>query len=136
MRTKGKLSFTLLLVPVLLFVGMQVFAQTTANNGTPVTGPASHKAAAPDAGMLLISDRASLMKSIRGMAMKHSVQSAPGCSSSVLSAPGTKASHPVLCPIVDCAAPPPGCFYQGPADTDANGCAIDCGHLVCGSDSL
>jgi MYXO-CTERM domain-containing protein len=35
------------------------------------------------------------------------------------------------CPIPECAAPPEGCNYQGPAALDEDGCPIGCGKLVC-----
>jgi hypothetical protein len=58
----------------------------------------------------------------------------PGCSSNIFSLKAAKSSISTRCPIIDCAAPPPGCFYQGPPDLGPNGCPIDCGHLVCGPD--
>jgi len=117
MRIKKELSYILLLVPVMLFAGVQILAQA-ADSRMPVAGTASHKAAGieftavmrPHADALVISDRASIMKSI-------------GIAKSNFRGGG--------CPIVDCAAPPPGCFYQGPPATDARGCPINCGTLVC-----
>ena len=117
MRIKEKLSYILLLVPVMLFAGVQIFAQA-ADSRMPVAGTASHKAEGielktamkPHADALVISDRAFIMKSI-------------GVAKSNFRGGG--------CPIVDCAAPPPGCFYQGPPDTDQRGCPINCGTLVC-----
>jgi hypothetical protein len=148
MRIKGKLSYIRLLVPVLLFAGVQIFAQAAADSRMPVAGPASHKTMKPQADVLLISDRTFLMKSIQGIAMNQSFKSqsadtvarplslyesaGPGCSSSSFSVGVAKSFSSVRCPRIDCAAPPPGCFYQGPPDTGANGCPIDCGHLVCG----
>jgi len=145
MRTKGKLSYIRLLVPVLLFAGVQIFAQTAADSRMPAPRPASHKTTTPDAGVFLISDRTFLMKSIEEIAMNQS-QSAgtvarpiplyesaePSCSSSVFSVEGAKSLSSGSCPRILCAAPPPGCFYQGPPDKGPNGCPINCGHLVCG----
>lgn len=128
MRIRGKLSYIRLLVPVLLFTGVQIFAQTAADSTMPVTGPASHKMTRPHAGVLLISDRTFLMKSIEAIAVNESAEA--GCSSSIFSVGIAKSLG--RCPIIDCAAPPPGCFYQGPPDKGPNGCPIDCGHLVCG----
>lgn len=135
MRIQGKLSYLRLLIPVLLLVGAQMFAQT-ANSTMPAAGAASYKTARPHAGVVLISDRTFLMKSLAGMTMNQSSQTVePGCSASVSSADTAKSSFIRGCPIVDCAAPPPGCFYQGPPDLGANGCPINCGHLVCGPDA-
>jgi hypothetical protein len=125
---KGKLSYIRLFVPFLLFAGVQVFAQAAADNGMPEAGPASHQMMRPHADVVLISDRTFLMKSIEGIAMKT------GCASSLSSSGTAKSFISGGCPIVDCAAPPPGCYYQGPADTGPNGCPINCGHLVCGSE--
>lgn len=131
MKTKGKLSYIRLLVPVLLFAGVQIFAQPAADSRM-AADPPSHKATTTsDPAMPLISDRTFMMKSIAAIAMNQSLESAPGCSSSNPSVGVTKASFLRGCPIPDCAAPPPGCFYQGPPDTGPNGCPIDCGHLVC-----
>ena len=132
MRTKGKLSYIRLLVPVLLFAGAQMFAQPAADSRMAADKPASHAATtASDAGMPLISDRTFITKSIAAIAMNQNFESAGlGCSSSSPSAGVTKASF-FGCPIPDCAAPPPGCNYQGPPDRGPNGCPIDCGHLVC-----
>ena len=128
MRTKGKLSYIRLLVPVLLFAAVQLFAQTAADSRMPVAGPASHKTTRPHADVLLISDQTLLMmKNIEGMAMNQSESAKPGCGSRAVA----KSSVIRGCPIVDCAAPPPGCFYQGPPHLGANGCPIDCGTLVC-----
>ena len=143
---KGKLSYIRLLVPILLFAGVQVFAQAAADSRIPAAGPASHKTTKPQADVLLISDRTFLMKSIEGIAMDQNFKSqAAGtvesplnesagadCSSSILSVRVAKSFFRGRCPIIDCAAPPPGCFYQGPPDLGSNGCPIDCGHLVCG----
>lgn len=131
MKIRGKLSYIRLLVPVLLFAGVQMFAQPAADSRM-VADPASHKVAtAPDADMPLISDRTFIMKSIEAIAMSQSFGPAPDCSSSIPSGGAAKASFLGGCPIPDCAAPPPGCFYQGPPDKGPNGCPIDCGHLVC-----
>jgi hypothetical protein len=143
MRTKGKLSYIRLLVPVLLFAGVQLFALTPTDNGMPVAGPASHQTARPHAGVLLISDRTFLMKSFEGMVRNQGLKSqsagtesaAPGCTS-ISSLGAAKSSLKGECPIVDCAAPPPGCFYQGPPNLGPNGCPVDCGTLVCGPDSF
>ena len=149
MRIKGKLRYVRLLVPVLLFAGAQIFAQSAADSRIPAAGPASHKTMRPHAGVLLISDRTFLMKSIQGMAMNQSFKSQsaagtvirplslhesaePGCSSRTLSVGVAKSLAPGRCPQPECAAPPPGCFYQGPPDTGPNGCPINCGQLVCG----
>jgi len=131
MRTKGKLSYIRLLVPVLLFAGVQMFAQGAADSRTAATGPASHKLlamASPQADMPLISDRIFVMKSIAGIT-DESMK--PGCSSSFFSLGVRQSQFSGRCPIVDCAAPPPGCFYQGPPATGPNGCPINCGTLVC-----
>jgi len=114
MRIKEKLIY--ILVPVLLFAGVQIFALGTADSTMPATSTASPKTegiefqatAKPHAGMPLISDRTSILKSI-----------------------GVKNFRSGGCPIIDCAAPPPGCFYQGPPATDQRGCPINCGTLVC-----
>ena len=128
MRIKGKLSYMLLLIPVLLFAGVQMFALTAPDSGTPVAGPASHQTTRPYADVLLISDQTLLMmKNIEGIAMNQSESAKPGCASRAVA----KSSVIRGCPIVDCAAPPPGCFYQGPPHLGANGCPIDCGTLVC-----
>jgi len=142
MRIKGKLSQIRLLVPVLLFAGVQIFAQTAADNRIPAAGPASHKTTGPHADVLLISDRTFLMKSIEGSFKLQSAgtvvlpislheSAAPGCSSGIFPG-GVAKSLGGGCPQPDCAAPPPGCFYQGPPDIGPNGCPINCGHLVCG----
>jgi hypothetical protein len=148
MRIKGKLSYMRLLVPVLLFAGVQVFAQAAADGRMPLAGAASHKTTRPDANVLLISDRTFLMKSIEGIAMNQGFESqsagavarptslyesaGPRCSSSVFSVGIAKSFFIGRCPIPECAQPPPGCFWQGPPDLGPNGCPIDCGHLVCG----
>lgn len=37
-----------------------------------------------------------------------------------------------MCPIPECAAPPPGCNYvPDPTQKDANGCPLGCGRLAC-----
>jgi hypothetical protein len=136
MRIKGRLSYLLLLVPVLLFAGVQVFALTAADSGTPVASPASHNTIRHHADVPLISDQTLfMMKSIEGMTMNQSESAKPGCASRVFSAGVAKSSLIRGCPIVDCAQPPPGCFYQGPPHLGPNGCPIDCGTLVCGPDS-
>lgn len=110
MRIKAKFSYVLLLVPVLVLAGV-MFAKTAVDSGMVAAGPAVHKAEAATSAHadVLISDRTFIMKSI-GV---------------------TKLSIKSGCPIVDCAAPPPGCFYQGPPATDSRGCPINCGTLVC-----
>src|SRR5213076_1623782 len=101
MRIKGKLSYMRLLVPVLLFAGVQIFAQAAADSRMLVAGSASHKTARPHADMLLISDQSFIMKSIEGIAMNQSFKSqsagtvaspislyestGPGCSSRIFS---------------------------------------------------
>ena len=137
MRIEGKLSYIRLLVPVLLFAGVQVFAQTAADSRMPVAGSASHNAMKPHADVLLISDRTFLMKSIVEIAMYQRFKSqslGTGCASSIASVGGAKSISSDRCPILDCPAPPPGCSY-GPPDTGANGCPINCGQLVCGSEN-
>jgi len=124
MRTKGKLSYIRLLVPILLFAGVQMFAQATADSRMPASGPASHQMTKPYAGVFVISDRNFLMKSIKEI-LHESAE--PSCSSSSSSI-GVAAS---FCGRIDCAAPPPGCFYQKPP-VDQNGCPTGCGTLVCG----
>ena len=123
MRIKGKLSYIRLLVPVLLFAGVQIFAQTAANSNMPVAGTASHNTTTAHADVLVISDRTFIMKSIEGIG----TIAGPGCSSSILSVGVAKS----FCSPIDCAAPPPGCFYQKPP-TGPNGCPTGCGTLVCG----
>ena len=143
MRIKGKLSYMCLLVPVLLFTGVQIFAQAAADTSMPMTGPASHNTTTSHADVFLISDRTFLMKGIEGIAMNQSFKSqsadtvarpislyesaVSGCSSSILSVGVAKS----FCSPIDCAAPPPGCFYQKPP-TGPNGCPTGCGTLVCG----
>jgi hypothetical protein len=150
MRIKGNLSYIRLLVPVLLFTGVQMFAQAAADSKMPVAGPAAHKTTRPHASVLLISDRTFIMKSIQGIAMNQSSKSQsagtvarpilqyessrPGCASSIFSVGVAKPSSGE-CPEVDCPAPPPGCYYEGPPDTAPNGCPINCGHLVCGPET-
>jgi hypothetical protein len=133
MRIQGKLSYIRLLVPVLLLAGAQMFAQAAADSRMPAAGPAAHKTTRPHAGVLLISDRTFIMKSIQGTARPISLyeSAAPGCSFSIFSVGVAKPSSGE-CPEVDCPAPPPGCYYEGPPDTAPNGCPINCGHLVCG----
>lgn len=131
MRNKRKLSYIRLVVPVLLFAGVQIFAQAAADSRMQVEGSASQKMMKPDANVVLISDRTFLMKDIKQIMMSQRFKSQSvgiGCSSSISSFPSDR------CPIIDCPAPPPGCSY-GPPDTDANGCPINCGQLVCGSEN-
>jgi hypothetical protein len=123
MRTKGKLSYIRLLVPLLLFAGAQMFAQAAADSKTPASGPASHQVTKPYAGVFVISDRNFLVKSIQKI-LRESAE--PSCSSSTSSV-GAVAS---FCGRIDCAAPPPGCTYQNPT-FDKNGCLTGCGTLVC-----
>ena len=123
MRIKGKLSYMWLLVPVLLFTGVQIFAQAAADSGMPMTGPASHNTTTPHADVFIISDRTFIMKSLAGIG----TIAGPGCSSRILSVGVAKS----FCSPIDCAAPPPGCFYQKPP-TGPNGCPTGCGTLVCG----
>jgi hypothetical protein len=148
MGIQGKLSYIRLLVPVLLFAGVQIFAHAAADSKMPAAGPASHKTTRPYANVFLISDRTFLMKSIEGIARDESFkpQSAgsvarpislyesaePSCSSSIFSVGVSGAFFSGSCPRIECAVPPPGCFYQGPPATDRNGCPINCGTLVCG----
>jgi|SRR6476620_2352283 len=142
MRIKGTLSYTRLLVPFLLFAGVQIFAQAAADSRMPAHGPASHKTA-PRADVFVISDRTFLMKSIAEIAMSQSFKSQsgivarpislhesaqPSCASSIFSV-GVAASF--FCTKIECPAPPPGCFYQKPP-LDQNGCPTGCGQLVCG----
>jgi hypothetical protein len=125
-------SYMQLLVPVLLFAGVQVFAQGAAESRMPAASPASRNMMAAHADVVLISDRTFLMKSIREIAMDQSFESQAGCSSNLLAGAAKASFSGGRCPVVDCAAPPPGCFYQGPPDLGPNGCPINCGHLVCG----
>jgi len=133
MKVKGRLSYIRLLVPFLLFAGIlfagtQTFAQTAADSRMPAAGPVAHQMTSPFAGVLLISDRAFIMKSIERIAMEQSFDPARAGSSSASLVGGSKSSS---CPIIDCAAPPPGCSYQNPT-FGKNGCLTSCGHLVCG----
>lgn len=132
MRIKGKSSSIRLLVPVLLVAGLQIFAQTAANGRMPSADPVSVNTARHHADVVLISDRAFLMKNIEGT-MDQSFKSS-GCHSRVLSVAVGGPGFGDRCPIIDCPAPPPGCSY-GPPDTDQNGCAINCGQLVCGPEN-
>ena len=132
MRIKGKSSSIRLLVPVLLVAGLQIFMQPAANGRMPSVDPTSVNTTRPHADVVLISDRTILMKSIEGM-MDQSFKKS-GCNTSVLSATVGGSGFGDRCPIIDCPAPPPGCSY-GPPDTDQNGCAINCGQLVCGPDN-
>jgi hypothetical protein len=127
MRTKGKLNYIRLLVPVLLFAGVQMFAQAAADSRMLASGPASHQMTSPLADVFVISDRNSLMKSIDGI-LNESAK--PRCSSSTSSVEVAK-SFSGGCGKIDCAPPPPGCFYQKPP-VDQNGCPTGCGTLVCG----
>lgn len=110
MRINAKFSYVLLLVSALVFAGA-IFANAAVDNSMPATGPALHKAEATISAHadVLISDRTFIMKSI-------------GVTKFSLRGGG--------CPIIDCAAPPPGCSYQNPT-FDANGCQTSCGTLVC-----
>ena len=128
MRIKEKLSYIRLLVPILLFAGVQIFAQAAANSSMPMAGPASHNTTTLHADVLVISDRTYIMKSIEEIG----TVAGSGCSSRIFSAGVAKSSFSGRCPQIDCAAPPPGCFYHGPPDTGPNGCPINCGTLVCG----
>ena len=133
--SKGKMSYIRLLAPVLLFAGVQMFAQATADSRMPVGGSASHKMTRSHADPLLISDRAFLMKSIEeAMPQRFEAPAGAGCNSNILSVGAVKPVSSDRCPIIDCPAPPPGCSY-GPPDTGANGCPISCGPLVCGSEN-
>lgn len=129
MKIQGKLSFVLLLVPVLLFAGAQVFALTAAPDSTiPAAVAAAHKTTSHAVEAPLISDQTLvMMKSIAGVAMSPSESAKPGCAARAASAK----SFIRGCPIPECAAPPPGCFYQGPPELGANGCPVNCGTLVC-----
>jgi len=100
-----------------------MFAQAAADNKTPAPEPASQQATNPHAGVV-ISDRNSLMKSIQGIIYESASPSGSSSTSSV----GVAAS---FCGRIDCAAPPPGCFYQKPP-VDQHGCPTGCGTLVCG----
>jgi hypothetical protein len=147
MRIQGKLSYTRLLVPVLLFSGVQMFAQATADSRMPAPGPASHKTTRLHGDVFLISDRTFLMKSIAEIAINQSFKSQaagtvarpislhesaePSCSSSIFSVGVAASFSSGSCAKIECAAPPPGCFYQKPP-LDQNGCPTGCGQLVCG----
>lgn len=123
MKSKGKLSYIRLLVPLLFFAGVQMFAQAAADSRTPASGPASQQMTKPYAGVFVISDRNFLMKSIQEILHESAESSCSANTSSV----GVAAS---FCVIIDCAAPPPGCTYQNPP-RDKNGCLTGCGTLVC-----
>jgi len=125
MRIKGKLSHIRLFVLVLLFAGVPILVQA-ADNRMPAAGPASHKTTSSDAGAFVISDRTFLMKSIAEVAPRSA---GANCTSGV--SPIGVGKSLSFCSRIDCAAPPPGCYYGKP-DTDQNGCAIDCGQLICG----
>jgi hypothetical protein len=124
----GKLSYIRLLVPILLFAGVQMFAQAAADSRTPAPGPASPQMTNSHAGVFVISDRNFLMKSIEGMLYESA---RPSCSSGTSSIEVAKSSFAGGCGRIDCAPPPPGCFYQKPP-VDQNGCPTGCGTLVCG----
>lgn len=132
MKVKGRLSYIRLLVPFLLFAGAQTFAQTAADSRMPAAGPAAHQMT-PFAGVLLISDRTFIMKSIERIAMEQSFDSQFAGAVAHPSASSIRGASFVRggCPFIDCAAPPPGCSYQNPT-FDKNGCLTSCGHLVCG----
>jgi len=123
MRSKGKLSYLRLLVPILLFAGVQMFAQAAADSRTPEPGPASQQMTKPYAGVFVISDRNFLVKSIQKI-LRESAE--PSCSAKASSV----AVAASFCAFIDCAAPPPGCSYQKPT-VDKNGCLTSCGTLVC-----
>src|SRR5436305_1388630 len=116
MRIRSRVEVFLAMTYILS--GLQSLLWQAADSRMPVAGTASHKAEGielktamkPHTDAFLISDRIFIMKSI-------------GIAKSNFRVAG--------CPIVDCAAPPPGCFYQGPPATDQRGCPIDCGTLVC-----
>src|SRR5262249_20783855 len=129
MRMKEKLTSIWLLVPFLLLAAAQVFAQAAADSRTPADSLASQKTTRPDAGVLLISDRTFVMKSIEGT-MNQGFKS-PGCSSSAFPVGDAKLNLLGGCVKPECAQPPPGCFY-GPPDRGPNGCPINCGPLICG----
>lgn len=128
MRTKGKLSYIRLLVPILLFAGAQMFAQAASDSKMPAPDPASHQTTKPQAVTFVISDRNILAKSIEAILYESG---RPSCSSSTASVGIVKASLTGGCGRIDCAAPPPGCSYQNPP-RDQNGCLTGCGTLVCG----
>jgi len=123
MNTKGKLSYIRLLVPLLLFASVQMFAQAAADSRTPAAGPASQQMTKPYAGVFVISDRNFLVKSIQKI-LRESAESS--CSSNTSSVPVAAS----FCGKIDCAAPPPGCSYQNPT-FDKSGCLTSCGTLVC-----
>jgi hypothetical protein len=127
MNIKGKLSYIRLLVPVLLFAGVQMFAQAAADSRTPTSGPASHQIMNPHDGVFVISDRNFLMKSIQEILHESSE---PSCSSNASSVGVAASFFSGSCAFIDCAAPPPGCSYQNPP-RDHNGCLTGCGTLVC-----
>jgi len=136
MQIKRKLSYIRLLVPVLLFAGVQAFAQAPAESRMPVVSSASPNTMRPHADTSLISDRNFLLKSIARIVMEQSMASqsaGTSCSSSVFSVAYVR-TFPPRCPIIDCAVPPPGCSYQNPL-FDQNGCQIGCGELVCGPEN-
>jgi hypothetical protein len=133
MRTNGKLIYIRLLVPVLLFAGVQAFAQAASDSRMPAPGPASHKTT-PDAGLFVISDRTFLMKSIQEIMKDQGFKSQSAgmsCSASIFSVRLAESFFSGSCAFIDCAAPPPGCSYQNPP-RDKNGCLTGCGTLVCG----
>ena len=123
MNTNGRLSYIRLFVPLVLFAGVQMFAQAAADSKTPASGPASPQMTKPYAGVFVISDRNFLMKSIQKI-LHESAE--PSCSSNSSSVPVAAS----FCGQIDCAAPPPGCTYQNPP-RDKNGCLTGCGTLVC-----
>jgi hypothetical protein len=123
MRTNGKLSCIRLLVPILLFAGVQMFAQAAADSRMPASGPASHQITKLHDGVFVISDRNFLMKSIQEILHESAEPSCSSNASSVVVAAS-------FCGRIDCASPPPGCSYQNPT-VDKNGCLTSCGTLVC-----
>jgi hypothetical protein len=127
-----RLSSIRLLVPVLLFAGVQMFAQAAADSRMPAPGPASQQATSPHAGVFVISDRNFLMKSIQGIL---SESARPSCSSRTSSVGIAASFFSGSCAFIDCAAPPPGCSYQNPP-RNKDGCPTGCGTLVCGPGSI
>ncbi len=41
---------------------------------------------------------------------------------------------PIICPMIECAAPPSGCGYVAPVAINNQGCAISCGTLQCATE--
>ncbi|HLJ88314.1 MAG TPA: hypothetical protein VKZ53_15955 [Candidatus Angelobacter sp.] len=134
MRIKVKLNYLHLLVPVLLLAGVQMFAQVVADNGKATAGPAVYKATTSNTEVPQTSDRLSIRKSVEALAL--GLSSDDPTSNSVLSGEAAKGSLVNHCPIPECAAPPPGCSYQGPPTLGSNGCPTNCGTLVCNPGDL